>query len=180
MGRVTCETCLWIDVRLWHQQGHLRSGSSFTMSWIAGDEPCGCVHVQITSSAAILSYRIQTADDVRTPPVQQEIPILGTRCNFGGARPWFHCVACNRRVAKLFLAAPDGFRCRHCYGLAFESQREPLRLRGLTMARKIRALLGGDANILDPLPPRKKGMHQRTYKRLARRYTIAAGRSGAG
>ena len=174
----TCESCPWIDVRLWHHAGHLREGSRFTVSWMIGSEQERAVSVWIKSSTAHLSYQIQTADAAESKSVEQQIPIIGTKCNWGGARPWFHCVACNRRVAKLFCGS-HGFRCRHCYDLAYESQREPVRLRGLAMARKIRARLGGDANVLEDLPPKPKGMHQRTYERLARRYGVAAARCGA-
>jgi hypothetical protein len=180
MGRGTCETCLSIDVRDWHRQDFLRNGASFTISWSIGDDLFGDARVHITSSGANIAYRVRTAEGGLAPPVEQEIPIIGTACNLGGARPWFLCVTCKRRVAKLFLAQFGGFRCRHCYRLAFESQREPLRLRGLTMARKMRARLGGDANIFASIPPRPKGMHHSTYERLAYRYRIAIARCGVG
>jgi hypothetical protein len=178
-GRATCEGCQWIDVRLWHRQGRLHSGSSFPFSWTIGDKPWGGIRVRVGPDAAVLSYQIKAADGAEARIVEQEIPLVGTRCNLGGTRPWFHCVACNRRVAKLFYGGPAGFRCRHCYDLCYESQLEPLRLRGLAMARKIRARLGGDANLLSDLPPRPKGMHRRTYDELCRRYAIAAARCGA-
>ena len=165
---------------LWHRQGRLHSGSSFPVSWTIGGQPFGGIHVRIGPSAAILTYQVTAADGAEATTVEQEVPIVGTCCNFGGARPWFRCVACNRRVARLFYGGEAGFGCRHCFNLAFESQFEPLRLRGLAMARKIRARLGGDANLCNDFPPKPKGMHQRTYECLARRYAVAAIRCGAG
>jgi hypothetical protein len=178
IGRGTCETSLAIDVRVWHRQGFLRGGESFTVSWSIRDDLFGDAQVHVTASAAEVSYRLRTAEGDLAPAVVQEIPIIGTACNLGGDRPWFLCAACKRRVAKLFIAQFGGFRCRHCYGLAFESQREPLRLRGLTAARNIRAKLGGDGIILAGVPPRPKGMHHKTYERLASRYRTAIARCG--
>src|SRR5665213_3865350 len=128
-GRSTCETTQWIDVRLWHRAGHLQTGRTFTVSWTVNGEPLGGIHVRIGSSAAVLNYQIQAGDTAELTPVEQEVPIVGTRCNFGGARPWFQCVVCNRRAARLFLGGPAGFKCRHCSALNYESQREPIRLR---------------------------------------------------
>ena len=58
----------------------------------------------------------------------------------------------------------------YCYGLAYESQQEPARQRGLLMAQKIRERLGGNASMLDDFPNKPKGMHWRTYDRLQRRH----------
>jgi len=110
---------------------------------------------------------------------------MSTPCNYGGVRHWFVCpgcieeleahgvsdylgeeARCGRRVAKLYLP-PGGrlFLCRHCYGLAYLSQRISVDLR---MARKsiaIRTGLGQQA-FGQAFPPKPKGMHQRTYERL--------------
>jgi hypothetical protein len=84
---------------------------------------------------------------------------------FGGGRPWFRCTAtadgryCGRRVAKLYLGGSAVFACRQCYGLAYASQLESLRHRGIGKARKIRMRLGGGANILDSFPAKPQRMH---------------------
>jgi hypothetical protein len=100
--------------------------------------------------------------------IEQRVPITWSPCHFGGRRPWFRCVVksngryCGRRVALLY-GAGEFFACRRCYGLAYESQQESLRHRGLAKARKIRARLGGSANIFDDFPERPKGMHRRIW-----------------
>ena len=50
----------------------------------------------------------------------QRIQIGQTSCYFGGSRLWLVCECC-RRVSRLFLGS-QGFRCRTCYGLMYESQ----------------------------------------------------------
>src|SRR5690242_1091836 len=55
------------------------------------------------------------------PP--QRVPILWTRCKFGGGRPWFQC-PCGRRVAKLYWGLSTIYRCRHCKEAIYASQRK--------------------------------------------------------
>ena len=89
------------------------------------------------------------------------------------ARPWFVCRVysggryCGRRVAVLY-GAGELFACRRCYGLAYASQHEALRHRGLWKAQKIRMRLGGSPSLADVFPDRPKGMHWRTYHREGR------------
>ena len=92
-------------------------------------------------------------------------------CRFGGARPYFVCpgivngIACGRRVVKLYGAGAY-FLCRHCYRLAYASQREDSYDRASRRANNIRMRLGGEPGTAAPFPDRPKGMHYKTYERL--------------
>src|SRR5262249_15266017 len=72
---------------------------------------------------------------------------------------------CGRQVSKLYLAATY-FCCRHCYGLAYASQREDRHGRALRQDNKIRMRLGGEADVTSAFPARPKGMRRQTYERL--------------
>lgn len=54
--------------------------------------------------------------------------LVETACHFGGTRYWFQCSLfksgkhCGRRVGVLYKGG-DWFGCRHCYELAYSSQR---------------------------------------------------------
>ena len=72
---------------------------------------------------------------------------------------------CNRRVIKLY-GSGKYFLCRHCYRLAYASQREDQMDRTLRRANKIRQRLGGDPGMASVFPERPKGMWRRTYRRL--------------
>jgi hypothetical protein len=61
--------------------------------------------------------------DWRGEQVSQEIFLDWTTCNYGGFRPWFVCMACGRRVAKIYLGAKK-FACRHCHDLTYMSCQE--------------------------------------------------------
>jgi len=106
------------------------------------------------------------------------VPIRLTACHLGGVRPWFVCSVysdgryCGRRAAILY-GAGELFACRRCYGLAYESQQQTARHRGLEQARKIRMRLGGGVDLLEPFPARPKGMHRRTFERLRARAEAA-------
>jgi hypothetical protein len=110
--------------------------------------------------------------------IEQRVPITWTVCHFGGQRPWFICSVysggryCGRRAAVLF-AAGELFACRRCYGLAYASQQEAPRDRSLSRAQKIRMQLGGSPSLLEPFPPKPRGMHTQTYMRLQARAQAA-------
>ena len=131
----------------------------------------------------ILMSRPGGAEGNGSNSVEQCVPLVWTRCHFGGARPWFRCVAyvggrlCGRRVAKLYLCETPVFACRQRRGLAYASQSENPRYRAISRAQKIRMRLGGSANLLKPFPKRPRGMHRWTYYRLFAKAMAAQERS---
>ncbi|MGB8739408.1 MAG: hypothetical protein WCD52_03910, partial [Xanthobacteraceae bacterium] len=52
-----------------------------------------------------------------------------------------------------------GFGCRRCYGLAYASQQESPRERGLLKAQKILMRLGAKPDLFDPFPEKPPRMH---------------------
>jgi hypothetical protein len=81
---------------------------------------------------------------------------------------------CGRRVGKLY-GPGRYFLCRHCYGLAYQSQRQQAHDRALRRAVAIRRRLGGEPGMLCPFPEKPKGMHWRSYERLRQRAAKAEG-----
>jgi len=73
----------------------------------------------------------------------------------------------------LLYGAGELFACRHCYGLAYDSQQQSRHDRNLSQAQKIRMRLGGSANMLHPFPQKPRGMHWRTYLRHQQRAQAA-------
>jgi hypothetical protein len=180
--RTTCESCIRIDVRHWHREGWLSAGQHFTCSWTHSSGQSASINVNTERDAVVLTYQTRDSQATEWKPINQRVPITWTDLHFGGRRPWFICSVyrqghyCGRRVAVLY-SLRDYFACRHCYKLAYESQQEPIRMRGLVKAQKIRTRLGGDVNIFSAFPKKPPGMHWRTYKRLRRAYEIAKDRS---
>jgi hypothetical protein len=169
--RATCESWKCLDVRQVHRRNLLWPGLQFSWDWTRDDEPSGSITILIEPDSVLLSYRIRLYDTTEWKDIRQRIPVTWTSCHFGGKRPWFICDVssngkyCGRRVAKLYLAG-ELFACRHCYGLAYESQQQNPRTRARRRAQKIMMRLGGSGDLADPFPEKPSGMHWRTYQRL--------------
>ena len=165
-----CESRMSIDARLWHRQGKLRAGQTFSWLWMANGEPYGTIEVRVGEEGVVLSYRAASWVASNWKSIQQRVPITWTNCHFGGRRPWFCCSVrangryCGRRVAVLYS---DGisFACRNCQQLAYQSQQEGPYLRSIRLSQKIRMRLGGSPDPLGPIPEKPRGMWQRTYDR---------------
>jgi hypothetical protein len=182
-ARTTCESCKSIDVRSWHRESLLSARRSFTCSWTrSSGERSGSIKVSTERDAVVLTYQTRHGLATEWKPISQRVPITWTDCHFGGRRPWFICSVysrgryCGRRVAVLY-GWRDDFGCRRCYGLAYASQQESLRERGLLKAQKILIRLGAKPDIFEPFPEKPPRMHWRTYERLRRVYEIARDRS---
>lgn len=148
------EHCRRIDVRRWHRAGVLQPGS--VGGWCWSDPETGEQRASIGYAAEADAVRLSFS--VNGTPVAQRVPILHTACNYGGARPWFGCPHCGRRVGVLFLAG-GRFMCRHCARVAYLSQSEDEGGRAWLKQRKAEAKLGPDGT-------KPAGMHWATFMRL--------------
>ena len=158
-----------IDVRRWQRDGLLKPHQSFSVNWTRNGENVGSVNVRTESDRVILSYRYRShGDDWK----DESYPVYldWSECHLGGRRPWFLCPArgCIRRVALLYGGAI--FACRHCYRLAYQSQREEAYDRAARRADKIREKLGWEQGIFNPEGWKPKGMHWKTFERLSNRH----------
>ena len=148
------EGCYRLDVRRWHREGILQAGRAGSWCWR---------HPETGAQTASIGYTVR-ADAVHLTfaaggkPMAQHVLILRTRCTYGGARPWFGCPQCGRRVAVLFLAA-GAFRCRHCASITYSSQSADVLGRAWLKQYKAEAKLNPDGS----KPAR---MHWTTYERL--------------
>jgi hypothetical protein len=171
MSRPICEAFRSIDVRWIYRQGR----NNFALSWSRAGEPYGQAYVLVGDDAIFLVLVAPSSGGSECSLVIKLVPITWTTCHFGGRRPWFVCPHCGRRIAVIYIAG-EYVACRRCLGLAYASQQEPVRQRGLHKARKIRDRLGGSANMAVAFPDRPKGMHRTTYKRLHAAHDQAADR----
>ena len=159
-----------IDVRRWKRDGLLDPDQSFGWQWSRDDEVVASIRVRTESDRLILTYRHRNnGSDWK----DESYPVYldWTPCPLGGLRPWFLCPArgCSRRVAILYGGSI--FACRHCYKLAYPSQRESSYDRAARKADVIREKLGWEPGILNYVRREKpKGMHWHTFKRLTAKH----------
>jgi hypothetical protein len=163
-GRATTSGYLHLDVRYLQRKGFLRPGSSSSQQWSCRGEPLGPIGLQTWDGYIVLSYS-HRRDGEEWTSREYSVSLEWTQCNFGGSRAWFRCppVGCGRRVAILYGGSV--FACRQCHSLAYESQNETAHSRALSKTQAIRVKLGGGP--CGDFPPKPKGMHWRTYNRLA-------------
>lgn len=154
-----------IDVRRWQRDGLLRPGQSFGWQWTQNGVIQASIRIRAEADRVILCYR-HKAGGADWKDEEYPVHLTWTECALGGRRPWFLCPAkgCGRRVAILYCGGI--FACRHCYHLAYCSQREEPHDRATRRADGIRQRLGWDIGILNPPGDKPKGMHWRTYIRL--------------
>ena len=128
--------------------------------------PCGCSIVAACTFRVFLAYRYRRNGD-EWENLDYPVRLDSTQCNYGGGRYWFRCpaVGCGRRVALLYLGGRY-FACRHCYQLAYASQRGHPDDRLVRRADKIREKRGWEPGVLNGFGGEPKGMHKRTFDRL--------------
>ncbi|MGH7089279.1 MAG: hypothetical protein ACREFQ_10290 [Stellaceae bacterium] len=166
----TVEGARSLDINRLNKAGCLRPGYIGGWQWIRDGERVADIGLRAEAQRLILSYRIRR-NGGEWQDVEQPTPVVRVPCRFGGERPYFLCpglvngITCRRRVAKLY-GAGTYFLCRHCYRLAYSSQREDRCDRALSKANRIRMHLGGEPGMTPVFPERPKGMHRRTYEHL--------------
>lgn len=154
-----------IDVRRWKRGGLLTPHQSFGWQWSRHGEVAASIQVRTESDRVILTYSHRSGGEGWK---DESYPVYldWTVCNLGGQRPWFLCPAhaCGRRVAILYGGGT--FACRHCYQLAYASQRETSDDRAARKAERIREKLGWEPGILNGNGWKPKGMHFKTFDQL--------------
>jgi hypothetical protein len=168
--RRKCEHLLGLDIRSLTKAGYFKSGyiTSGSWQWTCNGEPSGNVSVWSDGDEVRLTYT-WTPHGGNPQVFIYPVRIARTPCRYGGARPWFPCPRCGDRRAVLYGVASDGkFGCRRCMRLAYASEAEDACGRSWRTQRKFAARLGAKDDT-SPHPPRPKGMHERTYKRIVRR-----------
>ena len=113
-------------------------------------------------------------------PIDQVIGISSVRCHLAGQRHYFQCPQCGTRATKLYLphraTAPpqdtgNGFACRRCWGLVYESRNIQNRFHiAIRRVGRVERTLGGRPSVLGELPPKPKRMRWHTYNHLAEIY----------
>lgn len=166
----TVESYLDIDIRKWGQL--LVPRSLFTWKWLQNSVEVAKICVFVEEASVTLHFRCKNAGVWQN--VTQRIILEKTPCHLGGDRTWFSCPECRRRVAILYSKNAE-FACRHCHNLNYRSQHLVPHERLAQRAHKMRDQLGWPYGFINGLGPRPKGMHRKTYWRLAKKAEAAVG-----
>jgi hypothetical protein len=156
-----------IAARESRRKGALMPGASGTLTWECGGDAQALVAFRVDEGTLTLCYYDQQAPALRD--IEQHVALSSVPATFGGARAYFLCpgAECGRPVSVLYFRR-GAFRCRHCHGLAYGSQREDARRRARRRADKLRARLGWPQHgaLALPIEVKPKGMWSRTFERL--------------
>ena len=161
----TCEGQKRIDLKYLKKRGLLKPGQSYSLSWNMNGEPSGNITYMANEGHLFLDFKARDYGEEEWTPVKQTIRFDYTHVNFDGQRQWLVCPRCQRRCRILY--GGGRFYCRKCYRLKYQSQSEDSAQRAITRAQATRKRLGGFEGIDDPFPTKPKGMHWKTYNRLA-------------
>lgn len=164
-----CEEYQAIDLAWLRRKGILDLGRRDTLTWSRGGQQTGSIGVLAGLHGLQLIYRTRTGDG-DWQDVDELVPFMWTPTRFGGRRQWFKCLKCANACRVLY--GGSRFRCRRCYRLRYNSQYAPSYQRATEEADKLRKRVGGDYGAFkgDVFPPKPKGMHWQTYRRLEQRY----------
>lgn len=166
VGKTAVEHCRRIDIRMWQKRKLLIDGNNFTWQWWNQEETdvMASIGVLIEDGGVLLFY---SAND---EPIRTMVELDKTETNYG-FREWFLCPSCGKRVALLYLKGKY-FNCRKCHDLNYRSSQLSGEISYYHhQLRKICEQLGAEYNPMHEWPPGKpKGMHWKTYERLAQRY----------
>lgn len=165
-GRRTTNEYRKLDVRELHKAGMLDSATPQLWCWYRGGEVRASVLVKPAIGCIELRYTVNRSGERRE--YAYPVKLAWTGCHYGGARPWFQCPDCGRRVAILY--GGGRFVCRHCRRLAYEVQRETDADRAFRRVDVLRLRLGWPPGVLNRAGGKPKGMHWRTYHRLFLEY----------
>lgn len=164
-----CEL-LWLDMRDFAKSVDLTTVRYGCWAWTAA-------HGRESS----ISYQVKPGEGIRlmytnnkTDELDYLVRITSTPCNYGGVRYWWLCPNghCGRRCRVLY--GGKYFVCRQCNSHAYyETQRDKNLLTRIdneltAIRRKLKAKK--TLAVTSSLPARPKGMHFRTFLRLAQRY----------
>lgn len=169
-----------LDVRKISRAGLLIPGDVFSWNWHRGGPTTGSVAFQVQADKVIFNYRRRSPPYSGGEAVNYPVRLDWTPCALGGQRVWWRCpaVGCGRRVAVLY--AGPVFACRHCWRLAYRSQREPEHERAGRRADAIRERLGWEPGFLNGGGCKPSGMHWRTFQRLRAEHDTCVSQSIAG
>lgn len=170
-----------IDIRRWQREGRLFPGNYINWQWLRNGEKAASIGVSVESEQLRLIYNYRDNSSGDWESLNYPVELETTRCHYGGVRYWFTCpaIGCGRRVAILY-AGGKYFACRHCYKLAYKSQRETDEDRLIRKAEKIRQKLDWEPGILNRNGWKPKGMHWKTFERLQVAHDACAHRSLVG
>ena len=133
------------------------------------------ININTVSAADRLHGSVRFRYVLAGKPYEHTVQLAQTACNYGGVRHWFRCGYCSRRVGVLYLSGGQ-CACRHCFKLAYKSERESDTYRLYRKADKIRERLGWGAGIALPDGAKPKGMHWKTFYRMKAEHDATAQR----
>lgn len=128
--------CYALDVNQLARDGMLRPGTVGCVSWNHADTEEVLASISFSTFLRGGGERICQITYVWEESEHIQIPIRleATFPHLGGRRWWFLCplvvneVPCNRRVCKLYLPPRACyFGCRHCHGLVYRREPDPLK-----------------------------------------------------
>jgi hypothetical protein len=161
----TCEGKKRIDLKYLKKRGWLQPGNRYYLSWNLNGEPIGNINYTAYEGHLLLDFKVRDYGEEEWTPITQIVRFDHTHVHFGGQRQWLICPRCQRRCRILY--GGGRFYCRKCYRLNYQSQAEDSAQRAITRAQATRKRLGGFEGIDDPFPLKPKGMHWKTYNKLA-------------
>ncbi len=163
-GKDATEDSMPLDIRRLGRAGVLAPGRSCSWQWTFNDRVRASIRIEVDAWQVTLVYSY-TPRERPAEAIRQIVALETTPCTLGGARSWFRCPACARRVAVIY-GTGRMFACRRCKGLAYGSQGEAADDRAAGRADRLRKRLGWPPGIFNGPGQKPKGMHWHTYQRL--------------